>query len=226
MKRYSIIILCICFSANCFSQINEVGVFLGVSNYVGDIGSTNYLRPKDAGVGLIYKWNLNPRIAFRGTYTYIPIKANDADSENLVRQNRGLSFENTINEVAVGMEFNFFEYDLSSTDKTYTPYILFEIAAFDYQTVRPSPTVVGSFTFTRNTSLALPIGVGFKSKIYGKLAFAIETRVRYTFKDDLDYSTPDFPSLDFGGTGNDWYMFTGVSLVYTFGRPACYSSRR
>lgn len=226
MKRYSIILLCICFSANCFAQINEVGVFLGVSNYVGDIGSTNYLRPKHGGLGLIYKWNLNPRIAFRGTYTYMPIKADDADADNLVRQNRGLSFSNTINEVAVGMEFNFFEYDLSSTDKTYTPYILIEMAAFDYQTVRPSPFTSGDFVYTRNTSLALPIGIGFKSKIYGKLAFAIETRVRYTFKDDLDYSTPEFPQLDYGGTGNDWYMFTGVSLVYTFGRPACYSSRR
>lgn len=225
MKRYSIILLCICFSANCFSQINEVGAFLGVSNYVGDIGNTSYLKPKDGGFGLIYKWNLNPRIAFRGTYTYISIKADDADSDNIVRQNRGLSFSNNINEIALGLEFNFFEYDLSSNDKTYTPYILVGVAAFDYQTVKPSQTP-GNFQYTRNTSLALPFGVGFKSKIYGKLAFAIEARVRYTFKDDLDYSTPEFPQLDFGGTGNDWYMFTGASLVYTFGRPACYSSRR
>lgn len=225
MKRYTIILLFICFSTNCYSQINEVGVFLGVSNYVGDIGSTSYLKPKDVGAGLMYKWNLNPRIAFRGTYTYMRIKADDANSDNIVRQNRGLSFSNTINEFALGIEFNFFEYDLSSDDKTYTPYILAGIAAYDYRTVKPSGTP-GNFLFTRNTSIALPFGVGFKSKIYGKLAFAIEARVRYTFNDNLDYSTPDFPQLDYGGTGNDWYMFTGASLIYTFGRPACYSSRR
>jgi hypothetical protein len=212
MKRYTILLLFICFSTNCFSQINEVGVFTGVTNYVGDIGSTNYLRPKDVGAGLIYKWNYNPRIALRATYTYMRMKADDADSENIVRQNRGLSFSNNINEFALGMEFNFFEYDLSSDTKTYTPYILVGIAAFDYRTVRPAQTA-GNFTYTRNTSIALPFGVGFKSKIYGKLAFAIEARVRYTFVDDLDYSTPEFPQLDFGGTGNDWYMFTGVSLV-------------
>lgn len=202
-----------------------MGFFAGATNYVGDIGNTNYLRPKDVGAGLIYKWNLNPRIAFRGTYTHIRIKANDANSDNLVRQNKGLNFSNSINEFGLGMEFSFFEYDLSSDTKTYTPYILAGVAAFDRQVVK-SINTSGNFNFTRKTSLALPFGIGYKSKIYGKLAFAIEMGVRYTFNDDLDYSDPTFPQLDYGGTGDDWYMFTGVSLVYTFGRPACYSDRR
>jgi hypothetical protein len=69
----------------------------------------------------------------------------------------------------------------------------------------------------------VPIGVGFKSKLSGNIAFSLETKFRYTFEDDLDYSTDKIASLDFGGTGNDWYMFTGVSLIYSFGRPACYT---
>ncbi|QMU64654.1 MAG: hypothetical protein GKR88_10370 [Flavobacteriaceae bacterium] len=225
MKKYSIILLYICFSINSFSQINEIGVFAGVSNYIGDIGSTNYLKPKNAGFGIIYKWNLNPRIAFRGTYTYIPIKGDDANAENRIRQIRGLNFKNTINEFALGIEFNFFEYDLSSGDKTFTPYIVAGIAALDYQAVK-SVQSLNNYTFARNTSVALPVGFGFKSKIYGKLAYSIETQVRYTFTDGLDYSTSEFPQLNYGGSGNDWYMFTGISLMYTFGRSPCYSNRK
>ena len=54
----------------------------------------------------------------------------------------------------------------------------------------------------------------------------METTVRYTFTDELDYSTNRFSELNFGGTSNDWYMFSGVSLVYTFGRPACFADQR
>ena len=62
-----------------------------------------------------------------------------------------------------------------------------------------------------------------KTKIIEKIAFAVETTVRYTFTDELDYTTSRFSQLNFGGTSNDWYMFSGISLVYTFGRPACFT---
>jgi hypothetical protein len=66
--------------------------------------------------------------------------------------------------------------------------------------------------------------VGFKSKLAGSFAFALETKIRYTFEDDLDYNNEKIAQLNFGGNGNDWYMFTGFSLIYTFGRPACYTN--
>ena len=62
-----------------------------------------------------------------------------------------------------------------------------------------------------------------KTKIIEKIAFAVETTVRYTFTDELDFTTSRFSQLNFGGTSNDWYMFSGISLVYTFGRPACFT---
>ena len=125
----------------------------------------------------------------------------------------------------MGIEYNFYEYDLSSRDHTSTPYILLQMAAVDYETPGlKNPD--NSYKFTRNTSVSIPFGVGFKTKVYGKIAFAIETTFRYTFTDELDYSTNRFSELDFGGTSNDWYMFSGISLVYTFGRPACFADQR
>ena len=219
------LLLCICVSSNCFSQINEIGFFVGGTNYVGDVGRTNYIQPNNPGGVILYKYNVNPRIALRGTFSRFSLLGDDSDSENAIRQARGFKFKNMVNEFAVGIEYNFFEYDLSSTNKTSTPYILLQVAAVDYETPRLE-TTPGNYRFTRNTSVAIPFGLGFKTKVYGKIAFAVEASFRYTFTDKLDYSTSQFPALDFGGTSNDWYMFTGVSLVYTFGRPACFANRR
>ena len=70
------------------------------------------------------------------------------------------------------------------------------------------------------------MGIGWKTRVYGRIAFALESTVRYTFTDKLDYPDNVVPDVSFDGNGNDWYMFTGVSLVYTFGRPACYADKR
>ena len=100
------------------AQIYEVGLFAGGSNYIGDIGSEYYIKPTGIAGGVIYKWNANPRVAFRGTFTYAQIKADDKDATNRERFYRGIGFTNSIKELAVGLEFNYFEYDLSDFRKT------------------------------------------------------------------------------------------------------------
>ena len=221
MKK-SFIFIFLAISSITFGQMYEVGIFVGGSNYVGDIGRTNYIYPNKMAVAAIYKYNLNPRMALRGTYSYLPIEANDLNADTDFRRDRGLNFSNTINELAVGLEYNFYEYDISSDDKNWTPYILLELAHFNYKRVVSEPQP-NQYQYKTKSSLAIPFGVGIKSKLAGPLAFSFETKFRYTFEDDLDFSTARIPSLDFGNPGKDWYMLTGFSLIYTFGRPACYT---
>lgn len=223
MKKSILFIAFISFTSLLLGQEYEVGLSVGGSNYVGDIGRTNYIYPNRLAGAAFFKYNKNPRIALRATYSYLPIHGNDADAETDFKVNRNLNFSNTINELAVGMEYNYYEYDLSSVDKNWTPYILLEFAAFNYKYIK-SQTSLTENVYANKTSYAIPIGIGYKSKLYGNLAFSIEAKFRYTFEDDLDYSTSRISSLDFGGKGNDWYMFTGFSLIYTFGRPACYTN--
>ena len=222
MKNYIFSILFICFTGVSVGQINEIGVVFGGSNYIGDIGRTNYIYPSAIAGGLIYKWNMNPRIALRGNLSIIPIEAKDSQSENTVRIARNLKFNNTINELALGIEYNFYEYDLSNPDKSSTPYILLQAAAINYKNVS-SEVTVGTYNYSRKTTFSIPFGVGFKGALSGSFAYAIETKFTYLLEDDLDYSTKRISSLNFGNNTNDWYVFTGISVVYTFGRPACYS---
>lgn len=222
MKNSILFIVFVSFSSILLGQVYEAGISLGGTNYVGDIGRTNYIYPNKPAGAVFFKYNWNPRIALRATYSFLPIEGNDKNADTDFRQNRGLTFNNTIHEFALGMEFNFYEYDLSSADKTWTPYILLELVGFNYSTIS-AETSPGVYEYTNKTSAALPFGIGYKSKLFGDLAFAIEAKFRYTFEYDLDYTTTRIPSLNFGTDSKDWYMFTGVSLIYTFGRPACYT---
>ena len=205
-------------------QINEAGIIIGGSNYIGDIGPTNYIYPNKLAAGVIYKYNLNPRIALRGTFTYFDISSKDADSDNIGRQVRDLEFTNSIKELAVGVEFSWFEYDLSSFEKARTPYILLQVAAFNYRVV-DEQTGPQEYSYKSETSIAIPFGLGYKTRLFGKFALGAEIGMRYTFTDKIDYNDPDIPELQFGNPKtNDWYVFTGINLVYTFGRPACYAT--
>ena len=68
--------------------------------------------------------------------------------------------------------------------------------------------------------------VGIKSNIFPKLILGVEIGARYTFADDIDGSNPtndNLQSLKFGNiNSNDWYVFSGFTLTYTFGEKPCY----
>ncbi|WP_435261661.1 DUF6089 family protein [Tenacibaculum sp. nBUS_03] len=132
------------------------------------------------------------------------------------------SFSNNIHEFAAGIEFNFYDYNISDLRTSYTPYIFAQVATFNYKS--PARLVSTNIIELKNKfSYSAPVGIGIKGLLFNDLAIAFEIGARFTFADDLDYSTPDISTLNFGGNGNDWYVFSGISIVYTFGRPQCYN---
>ena len=167
---------------------------------------------------------MNPRIALRGTFTLTNVSSDDADATNIARYNRGMRFTNSIKELALGVEFNYFEYNLDDYRKTHTPYLLVEFAAFNYNVVSRE-TAPYQYEYESKTAYAIPFGIGYKTKLVYDFAIALEIRARYTFEDDIDYNNNEINSLRFGNPdSNDWYILTGISLVYSLGRPPCYAN--
>lgn len=200
--------------------LNEIGFSIGGTNYSGDIGKETYIAPNRIGGSLLYKRNVSQRISLRGTLSVLPIADDDLNSSNIVRQQRGYRFSNTLYEVAMGMEFNYFNYDITSEHENKTPYIIVELAGFYYHVVTSQTN--GAYNYSNKVAYAIPIGVGYKGKITRSFGYAIELRARYTLEDDLDYNNEELYSLRFGNPKtNDWYFFSGVSIVYSFGRPPC-----
>ena len=215
MKKIVIIILFFSLSGSVFSQINEAGIFLGGSNYIGNIGRTNFIYPNSFAIGGIYKWNMHPHYSIRATYMYSKISGKDSESSNSFRNYRDLSFSNDIHELALGIEYHFFKYSLGKTGYTHTPYLFVEGGAVNYGTLGDNR----SFNFT------LPFGAGFKTILAPSVGLAFETGFRYTFKDDLDgypYD-PNSANIQINPNNNDWYVFTGITIVFAFGREGCYT---
>ena len=208
------------------AQIHEVGVFLGGSNYIGEIGPTTYIAPNEPAFGFLYKWNKSPRHSWRASFTHAKISATDADSDMTSRVERDYSFANTINEISLGLEFNFFDFNLHNSKTKFTPYIYVGIDLLNYKGLYFVNDVAKSSS-TYN-SIAIPVAVGLKYRIAQHLILGFEIRPNYSFADDIDGSNPKDENLNYLKFGNinsnDWYVFTGFTLTYTFGNKPCYCS--
>ena len=209
------------------AQINEIGIFLGGSNYIGDVGKSDYIALNDISIGAIYKWNMSPQSAIRYSFTYAQISADNAESANTVLQNIPFKFTNSIKEFAIGLEFNFFKYNLNQFKFMHTPYVFLNIATFSYK-VPPSIVAKNFRDFQNSTSISFPFGIGYKFKIASRLGINIETRFNYTSKDNLEGGKKNsvgltIEKLNFNNPNTkDWYVSTGISLVYAFGERTCY----
>lgn len=225
MKRLVLYIFFIAFFNSSKAQIHEIGVFLGGANYVGDVGKTNYINPNEFGFGLVYKWNKSVRHSYRFTYTQGNIKSNDLESKVPSRNLRGYSFTNTIKEVSAGIEFNFFPFDLHKFDMQYTPYVFTGVNYFWHNNFEGDYVTSGK-GFDSGRAFSIPMVLGFKARISHSFVLGIEAGARYTLSDNLDGSNSpnvNYESLRFGNiNSNDWYMFTGATLTYTFGENPCY----
>ncbi len=219
-KFIKFLLLFFSFSMN--AQIHEVGVFVGGSNYIGDVGSTTYIAPNELVMGILYKWNKNPRLAYRFSLNGAYYSANDLDSDDPGRNQRGYHFRNNIKEVSLGLEFNFFDFNLHEVKRKYTPYVH---SGLNYLRFRESYLKSNQITTEeRIGAFAIPMTLGIKSNVWPHIILAVEVGARYTFTDNLDGSNPKNDSLmKFGNiNNNDWYVFSGISLMYTFGNKPCY----
>ncbi len=111
MKHFFLYISLIICGFSTHAQINELGVFIGGVNYIGDVGPTKYIAPNESAFGILYKWNRSPRHAYRFSYTQGNLSSKDIDSDVPSRNLRGVSFENSVKEFSAGLEFNFLDFD-------------------------------------------------------------------------------------------------------------------
>ncbi len=204
MKRIPWIFLYLCFSLSLSGQRNsDIGLFGGVSSYLGDINPNRILySPMPAG-GIFYRYNFHPRQALRANIYIGGLKANDLDFNNDFQQARAASFSGTVGEFALQFEFNFFPYSTEGRLWDFTPYfaagagiVFINTATFTYEPV-------------------IPFSIGFKVNIYKNMGLEAEYGFRKTFYDNFDGLKDLVAPSDYGWIhNNDWYSFTGIAVTW------------
>lgn len=262
LLRLSILTLFILVTTFVTAQTYEAGLVLGGTNFVGDVGSSSFVKHGDyiekVSYGVIFKWNRSTRHAFRASVIQHRTFGDDKLSESIGRKERGYQFKNSITEFSAGLEFNFWEWNLHDIKRPQiVPYISTGLSFFmaddyrldinvkeDYNKEDFSADLVVKKKLNKiddkNYSFAIPLIFGVKGAVSEDFVIALEFGARYAFTDNLDgskkkkveadYSLIDTSknkvikdALTFGNESmNDWYIFGGITLTYTFGRKPCY----
>ena len=168
----------------------------------------------------------------RGDYSGVAGWSND-DARCLVleptrveplRRERAKSFINSINHTSAILEVNYFEMDFSDFKTSWSPYLFAGLSYLKHRDLYyPVSESVANYQ-NNDFSFAIPMGVGVKTRLGMNFLLGFEIKALYTFSDNLDGSFPTFvdeidQQLAFGNSlSNDWIIFTGFSLSYSFGR--------
>ncbi|MDO6490354.1 MAG: DUF6089 family protein [Cellulophaga sp.] len=225
--RIFIAILLFSFFGVVSAQTYEVGVLAGGLNNIGDVGKTNYISPSGFAYGGIFKWNKSKRYAWRASILHGKFVADDLKSGLAYRQKRQLKMENTVTEFSAGLEVNFVEYNLHKLGPAFTPYLYTGVTYFRYDYNYFEVGFLQDLD-QREGDFAIPMTVGLKYRLNQFFILGAEIGARYTFTDNLDASNPEKANVStlidpkFGNIfSDDWYVFSGFTLTYTFGRKPC-----
>jgi hypothetical protein len=121
VRSLIVIISLISFSFQAKSQVykkySELGLYGGVSYYLGDLNPAKQFFMVRPGVGLVYRFNPSRRFTWQFHGIYSSVQAYDSLANNDFQVTRNLSFRSRIIEVAGSLQFNFFDYEIGNDEE-------------------------------------------------------------------------------------------------------------
>jgi len=178
-----------------FSQTMEIGLYGGVSYYLGDLNPGTHFQNSQISYGLLARYNIDSRWAVKINAYRGKVKGNSQSSSFL--PDRDLSFESPVTDISAVAEFNFLKYVTGSRRDFISPYIYAGISAFFYDPVANGYSLRSLGTEGQNTgyegrkpysnvSVAIPFGLGVKFSLAKNLGMTLFWEMHKTFTDYLD----------------------------------------
>jgi hypothetical protein len=228
-----IFLISVCIQANSqvYKKYSELGLYGGVSYYLGDLNPAKQFFMVRPGVGLVYRFNPSLRFTWQFHGIYSSVQAYDSLANNAYQVNRNLSFRSRIIEVAGSLQFNFFDYEIGNAETPATPYIFAGLALYNF---KPTAEMNGNWEELRPLGtegqgsslksapkpysllgLSIPFGMGFKFHAMGRLGLSVEWGMRKTYTDYLDDVSTTYVEQDvlYANKGLEAATFADRSLV-------------
>ena len=219
MKKLYILVIVLAPLLGMAQPALEGGLFLGVSNYQGDLtlkkapnfGESNF------AAGLLARTYVDETTAIRANLLYGKLSGNDNNYADRIK--RGFSFTTTLVELSVVGEWEplganrYKNYD--KMINRFSPYLY---GGLGMVFINPKPVFgnEGNEKVQQDLSsdysklqFSVPIGIGLKAYINKLWCVGLELGTRTTFTDYLDGI-----SLSGEPGTKDWYLFGGAMVTY------------
>lgn len=218
-----LLVLCICFlpktvSSQLFKSNTELGLKGGISYYTGDLNS-NHFNSANPAASFIVRRNIDRRFSLKAEVSILKIDADDRESDNIIRLDRGLHFKSSIQELSSQIEFNFLPYEVGSVLYDWTPFIFSGISIYNFNpqaenslgqwvdlqplgTEGQGTTAYPDRKKYSRTQIAIPMGGGVKISLNNNLNIAFSFSARKTYTDYLDDVSTTYPGnpTEFGAS--------------------------
>ena len=168
-----------------------MGYIHGKSNFIGDVGDTKFINPFQKNIssnnvsGFLLKWNRSPRHSIKLTFIKSNLVANDLNSKDPRRIERGYNFTTPISEVSAGIEFNMLDFNLHEDYDIFSPYMYTGLSYSKFDEIMLQVDNLISVN-KKNKTFGIPMIIGLKARFLEKFIFSIEGGARYVFSDDID----------------------------------------
>ena len=223
MKSLSFLLILIIFLTNTtqaqlFKSNTELGFKGGASYYTGDLNS-NHFNSANPAASFIVRRNIDRRFAVKGEIAIMSIDADDRNSDDPVRLDRGLHFRSQIQELSSQIEFNFLPFETGSVLYNWTPFIYSGISLFNFNpqaensngqwvdlqplgTEGQGTTAYPDRKKYARTQIAIPLGGGIKYTLNDRLNIMVSFSGRKAFTDYLDDVSTTYPGIptEFGAS--------------------------
>lgn len=198
------------------AQKSEVGVFGGVSFYLGETNRSSLFKLSRPAFGLVYRLNFNEHWALKGNAYYGGIQGADSLSDIAENRRRNLSFKSVLIDIGINMELNFMRFNAGDPSTPFTPYIFAGVSIFKFNPtaeLQGGDYIVDGVVYTVKggtyalqplgtegqgttgypdrkdyslTQASIPFGIGFKFNLGKPIGIGLEWGMRMTFTDYLD----------------------------------------
>lgn len=189
----------------------EAGLALGPSFYMGDANQQRLFDDLRTSRNLLYRYNLNGRLALKGLVGWTGIAGSTIGSAHQFPSGQEVRFDRRLVDATVQLELNFYEFGMPEYvpgSEHVTPYVSAGFGLLSHRTDRVE------------TAPCLPVGLGMKAKLFERFNLGCEWSFRMTFTDRLDYATNpggfylDDPWLTASSRikNKDWYSMFTINL--------------
>ncbi len=194
-------------------QSLEIGGFIGVSNYSGELHQAHYeVADSRLAAGFVGRYHMSPALAIRGHFLRGRLQASDAAYSSIEsRRNRNLSFRTTLFDLGLMAEINLAWFGSGARLST-SPYLAIGISGFyfnpqalynglwiDLQPLgtegQGHPGLSAQPRYSR-LQLSIPMGLGYTWRVNDYYTIGFQVMAHKTFTDYLDDVSGRYPDLE------------------------------